>query len=640
MFGFLFVVLIVISVALTLIAARNDLKQLLDGEAYSEEASPESGIEAGAIEGGLFDGILCSVNGKNSVISLSCFTNEREQHFIFLPSIADTQQSYISIPDNMSIAFRDEEGNRFTLKDGDSILPLQVDRAYGAAFVHPGGESEPEEFFMVTRARGLPSIFVYTDSGNFNAINNDKEHLEPGSILIFNGEGELDYSGSLEYIKGHGNQSWLRDKKSYNIVLSREASLLGMPKSEKWVLLSNVMDLSNIRNSLAFYMSENTGFKYTPRQEYAEVYLNGNYNGLYQLMEKVSVGSGRIEINDLNLDNTMVNKAEIYNYRHISGAVSKGGCICDGYELAGNPPDITGGYIIERDYGEKFDFEVSKFTTPLGDRYVLKAPKYASIEETQYIADRFAELERRARNGEDIEDIADIKSFADKYLLEEFVKNDGAQRTSAFFYKDSDKTDPHIYAGPVWDYDKSMNADGSSFPDCNRFLSYFTWYRNHTMLFHDLIFNNERFMEMVVSEYRDNFEPMIRKLIEEKKVDALIDRIKDDDDMDSTRWDYSPTTGEYERERINTFMSERKEFFDELFLEGKYKKLCRVTIVDSMVNANTILGIIEGEKLDFDPEPRNKGDFERWYNVDTGESVDKDTVINRDMTILDQYSEE
>lgn len=491
---------------------------------------------------------------------------------------------------------------------------------------------------MATRARGLPSIFVYTDSGTFTSIDSDKSHEEKGNIIVYDALGKLDYSGAVKYVKGHGNQTWLRDKKSYNIRLSRQAGLLGMTPSEKWALISNVMDRSNIRNSLVFEMSRLVGFGYTPSQSYVEVWLNGDYNGLYQLSEKVNVGNGRLELTDLREANKLMNSADVQNYRYTSKKLSNGAELY-GYEFEGNPLDITGGYIVERDYGDKFDAESCKFVTPLGDHYVLKGPKYASVEEVGYIEERFGELEDKVRRGENIKDIADITSFADKYLIEEFVKNDGAQRTSAFFYKDADKVNPLIYAGPVWDYDKALNSDDSTYPKANRFLSFFTWYGDHTMLFYELLMNSDYFWEEVKKEYAYKFEPMLNELIDEGKTDELIDYIKTDDDMDSTRWDYSPTTGEYERGVINTFLTERKEFFDDLFLKDGYKNLCLVTVKDERSSSDTILGILKGESLGFEIEAHDKGEFLYWYDEDTKREFKEDTVITADTVIAARYKE-
>lgn len=40
-------------------------------------------------------------------------------------------------------------------------------------------------------------------------------------------------------------------------------------------------------------------------------------------------------------------------------------------------------------------------------------------------------------------------------MIEEISKNYDGNKSSQYFYKDSDSVDPLIYAGPVWDYDSA-----------------------------------------------------------------------------------------------------------------------------------------------------------------------------------------
>lgn len=100
-----------------------------------EDTLKETNEEKSGIED-KFDELICHVNGADSMVNISCFGNERQQHFFFLPTIADMEKSYISIPDKMRLRLRDEDGNVFELKDGDSMALVEVDRAYAASFIY------------------------------------------------------------------------------------------------------------------------------------------------------------------------------------------------------------------------------------------------------------------------------------------------------------------------------------------------------------------------------------------------------------------------------------------------------------------------------------------------------------------------
>ena len=73
---------------MTAIAARSDLKELFNKEAPDDGVSSVVDADGENTGNSLFDGLRCSVNGRNSVMNVSCFGNDRNQHFIFLPSIA------------------------------------------------------------------------------------------------------------------------------------------------------------------------------------------------------------------------------------------------------------------------------------------------------------------------------------------------------------------------------------------------------------------------------------------------------------------------------------------------------------------------------------------------------------------------
>jgi len=79
----------------------------------------------------------------------------------------------------------------------------------------------------------LNSIFINTESGSMEAIHASKNHeyKESGIIKIINEKGEIVLSDTLKYIKGRGNSSWLKEKKSYNIKVSHKCSPLGLKES-------------------------------------------------------------------------------------------------------------------------------------------------------------------------------------------------------------------------------------------------------------------------------------------------------------------------------------------------------------------------------------------------------------------------
>ena len=111
--------------------------------------------------------------------------------------------------------------------------------------------------------------------GNINSVND-----------VFN-----DYNGkiSIEY-RGSSSQSF--PKKAYaletqdSIGNNNNVSLLGMPIENDWILYAPSSDKSLMRNFLTFDLGRKMG-NYSPRTVYCELVINGDYKGIYILMEKI-----------------------------------------------------------------------------------------------------------------------------------------------------------------------------------------------------------------------------------------------------------------------------------------------------------------------------------------------------------------
>ena len=224
-----------------------------------------------------------------------------------------------------------------------------------------------------------------------------------------------------------------------------EASLLGMPEEEDWVLYAPYVDKSLMRNVLAYHLARRAG-RYASRTRFCEVVLNGEYQGLYVLMEKVKRGDGRVDVNKLKDDET-------------------------------EGDDLTGGYIVkidattgddeDDDLGWRSPYGVG-VTTGRPPIYLFDVPDADDVapEQAAYIQAFVTGFEAVMADG-DFEDpeagydaYINAGSFVDFLLLTELSKDHDGYRRSAFFHKDKDSNDPLLHAGPVWDFNLAFgNAD-------------------------------------------------------------------------------------------------------------------------------------------------------------------------------------
>jgi spore coat protein H len=89
----------------------------------------------------------------------------------------------------------------------------------------------------------------------------------------------------------HGATSQGYPKKSFKLTLEEAAPLLGLRQNAHWVLNAAFVDRSLMRHKLSYDLFRSLATTNAPRyaagSRFAEVYLNGRYNGAYLLMERV-----------------------------------------------------------------------------------------------------------------------------------------------------------------------------------------------------------------------------------------------------------------------------------------------------------------------------------------------------------------
>lgn len=249
-----------------------------------------------------------------------------------------------------------------------------------------------------------------------------------------------DYDGRIG-IEIRGSSSQMFPKKQYGVELwddegeGIDASLLGFPEEEDWILFAPYNDKSLMRDALAYKLGRDMG-RYAPRTKYCEVVLNGQYDGVYVLIEKIKRDKNRVDINKLDPD-----------------------------EISGN--NLTGGYIIKIDKTTGSGGDGWFSTHPPANNqngqqvfFQYEEPKAEDIvsEQKQYIQQFIASFENTlagANYKDPVEGYAkyiDVDSFIDYFIINEVTKNVDAYRLSTFLHKQRDSDGGKLVMGPIWDY--------------------------------------------------------------------------------------------------------------------------------------------------------------------------------------------
>ena len=339
----------------------------------------------------------------------------------------------------------------------------------------------------VVRSANLPAVFITTESGSLEKIHKSKENKEPGGIRVYE-NGEMTLDTDLKQIKGRGNSTFYYPKKPYNIKFDKKTDLFGMGKAKKWTLLANYFDYSLIHNDYGWEFARALGLPYTSEYRHVDLYINGGYLGNYVICESVEVGENRVEINDLDKENEKANP-ELDIEALPRGGTGEGNTV-QSYtvkgsrkwiEIPGAPEDITGGYLLEFDYGSRYDQELCGFVTKNGQPVVIKSPEYASRAQVEYIADLtdagFGALYSATgydSAGKHYSAYFDVESLVNMYILQELSMNFDAACSSFFLCKA--QGEEKLTFAPVWDMD---NAFGSRSANHNvKLTSHELWWAN------------------------------------------------------------------------------------------------------------------------------------------------------------------
>ena len=461
-----------------------------------------------------------------------------QKWYMFIPTAWDCNALRVYFTGTKSITINGKE----ELKNGDLTDAFQP-----GTRVKVKPRSGGEYVVNVMQSANLPTIFIHTESGNLDAIRDDKTAKEPGYMFMVRPDGTVEYDGKLEYIKTRGNATFFFSKKPFQIKLEEGAPLCGMEKEKKWILLANYVDKSLIRNSICLDMARTAGvYAYVPEYQPVDLYINNVYWGSYLLTEKNEVDGDRLDITNLEkateeMNDTPLEEMKTFGERlyRLNGA--------KGYRVPNEPEDVTGGYLLLADTRVYFANDPSGFVTSRGQAVTIQSPKYASEKQVQYaqqlmqsVEDAlFAEDGIDPATGKHYSELLDFTTFVHRYVQAEVAGEHDGQRP--YFYKDSDSVDSMIYCGPVWDLDNTFGAFASHsnarrFYICNDVSQKYYWFVQ--------AMKRPEFKEAAIQVYRETYAPMLRVLLgEEKDPNGILRSIEEygaeiaaSAEMDNIRW--------------------------------------------------------------------------------------------------------
>ena len=395
--------------------------------------------------------------------------------------------------------------------DGANTTEVTATAKDGYTFVcWSNGSKEPTLVFAPEKSENVTAYFTHNSTGfPVMEINTDgganittKEYYIGCEITLLDTETGKSIGGEFAEIKGRGNSTWdTFDKKPYKFKFENKQNLFGYGKEKTWVLLADARDYSLIRNMLAYNTALSLSeLEYTSKGQHVELYLNGEYRGVYYLCEQIQVKENRVNI---------TGEDDGIAPEDVGYLVEMDAWASDGKNQSGIPNYTKDGDVFVTISGGQKPFVIKDpedvfFTNDMFDAEKA-APYLAYIRDYLQKCHNAMYASKTEENYDRVCELIDVKSFAQAYIIFDLFKNPDVNYSSVYYYKDAGGK---LVCSPVWDFDMSVgnvthkenNTGWQIFSDTTRL-----WTKERNNWFNQLL-QFPQFAELVGQELHANAE--------------------------------------------------------------------------------------------------------------------------------------
>ncbi len=352
---------------------------------------------------------------------------------------------------------------------------------------------------LIARDSALNVSTLYIETATTDPIERrSSQDITFRLVSTQNGHTQVVFETDQAQIRGRGNSTWDMPKKPYRIRFREAVSILDLPESRTYVLLAEYADKSLLRNTIVHkFSSRLEHLSHTITTRVVELYLNGEYQGIYTFTEQVELAPSKLSFESipgvldtgyfLELDQRFFDKG---------GVAGLDGLFVSGYPYELIRPDPT-----------HPDFTLAQLA---------------------FIQQHFLDMEAALIAQSGYEDYLDIDNWIDYFIVQELFKNVDVGWSSVYIYK---KAGESLRLGPLWDFDLAIgNADYIDYAPEN-------WYGMRA-------YKNRWFqLMMAIPEVREQFKLRYLELYEDdipemlEAVSALGDAMSPLAQRNFDRWD-------------------------------------------------------------------------------------------------------
>lgn len=300
------------------------------------------------------------------------------------------------------------------------------------------------------------------------------------------------------------------DKKQYRIKFYKEegsgnaenVAFLGMGAASEWVLNGPFLDKTLIRNRLTYGLAREI-FEWAPDSRYAEVFLNGEYQGVYLAVEPVTNGESRLRLSEFGL---------------LSGETA---------------------YVVKRDrVGTETDAlnVYGKTAGKTSNDLYIEYPTSRNLTEAQkeWIVNDISEFER-ALYSENFDDpqtgymnYINVDNFVDYVIFNEVFMNNDAGNLSTYVYKElTGKL--HM---AVWDYNNCLdNYQGFAQDFSDTFSKKMAWFSQ--------MMKDRNFVDRLAARYKELRRGVLATSYVNEKIDLYQQELGEATGRNYAIWGYT-----------------------------------------------------------------------------------------------------
>lgn len=324
------------------------------------------------------------------------YDEAEDTYFLFLP--ACTAPSDVTITNTVT---------------KDPVAFFQEDVFLGADLsAPPPGEnvtltiSGKNYAFQLWQCDNIPTMFLQGKPDFLTKVHADKSNKVRVQATLLDENGQI-LLQDIASMSGRGNGTWsnvgiAQAKRPYNLSFSSPVSFGSFENLSDLCLFAEYSDESKLRNSLVYFAGQALGIDFASPYTYTNVYVNGEYLGLYGITTKKEYTKHTFQMQD------------VFECTSI-------------YE---NPSFTSGwfGQPIKVMYGSTFHAEtiVNQLEAALNNQ-----------------------------DWEQCEALIDLDSFSLMYVLQEFFCNIDMSYASQYFYIDQEDV---LHTMLPWDFDYSMGS--------------------------------------------------------------------------------------------------------------------------------------------------------------------------------------